>query len=201
MSGGAIERRYTDAQRDALAVAYEDRGIRPAAAIVALAATGDLVEGLEPFTVANDQTVHKAVATLRKRRAGMASSAIGKLPPRDATERLRRTLAERIDEELEREGRKPKGKRDMEKLRQIGRAINEHARIPAPRDTVSTTTIGSGSDRGEQGATRGGIAGPLLTAHRGSGQTAHEGDNASAAHTDNASDGVAAGQQHHNDTG
>lgn len=166
---GAFEAVYTDEQRDALATAYEDRRIRPARRVVELAQAGELQPGLAPFTVhGGDNTVRDMARKLRARRTGRAASEAAKRPPRDAIEALRVRLLSAIEHELtacERDQKKPRGKADPERLRQIGRALREAAAIPT-RDEPTPPKPGHGpKDARQGGATRPGpgtLAGGIL---------------------------------------
>lgn len=162
---------YTDAQRDALAIAYEDRRVRPARLVVDLAERGELAEGLEPFKVHGGvNTVRDFARKLRVRRAGEHSSALAKQPPRDAIETLRRRLVTVCEETLTALEKQKPEQRDVERIRQLGRAIREAAAIPAPTDPPPPRPGHTGKDQTTgrtEGVTRGGIAGGVLAAaHR-----------------------------------
>src|SRR4051812_37997039 len=92
---------YTDEQRDALAEAYEDRGIRPAHRVAALAEAGELKEGLAAFKVKGGaNTVRDMARRRRNQRAGRITSELAQMPPRDAIEALRRRLVNAVDAHL-----------------------------------------------------------------------------------------------------
>ena len=162
--------RYSDEQREALAVAYAERRIRPARRVVALAAAGELEYNgapLLPFE-AKESTVRTLGSALLRRRAGLATSQLAAAPPSDAVEALRRRLVNAADagvSELERR-RRGKGGVDFERLRQAARAVREIAAIPGsgePRPPAPGATVNGVRDGG---ATRGGLAGEILRAHR-----------------------------------
>lgn len=170
--GERFEARYTQAQRDALATAYEDRRVRPAARVVALAEAGELEPGLPAFRVPGGvNTVRDFARKLRQRRAGEHTSELSKLPPRDAIEQLRRRLVNVCDQVLQDIERTPAAKRDMERIRQAGRAIREAAAIPGPTDPTPPRPGHTKTPEGKrpEGETRGGPAGTLLKAHRAQG--------------------------------
>ena len=159
--------KYSQDQRDAMAYAYEDRGIRPARRVVELAAAGELTlngERLEPFTT-NLDTVRDQARILRKRRAGELTSRLVAESPRDAVETLRRRLVSLADSEIgELEKQKP-GKRDPERMRQLARVVLEASRIPGPSDPRPANE----RDRtGQRVESRHGLAGALVKAHRAS---------------------------------
>lgn len=165
---GAFTPRYTEAQRDAIAHAYEDRRIRPASKVAALAAAGELEhqgQQLEPFTVP-ENTVRDFARILRKRRRGELTSELANQPHRDAIETLRQRYVSLADQELAYEERQPAGSRDPERLRQIGRLLREAAALPA-RDDPAPRAPGSKAGTGKQteAPTRGGLAGAILADH------------------------------------
>jgi hypothetical protein len=165
----AWEAVYTQQQRDAVAYAYEDRRIRPAKRVVTLAAAGELeLNGtlLDPFEVNEDSVRHYA-RVLRKERAGQVTSQLSDQAPRDAVEQLRRRLVNVADAELKRQERAArKDGADSEKLRQIARAVREIAALPGPNDPAPPAPGAKAAGQRTGGETRGGIAGPLLAAHR-----------------------------------
>jgi hypothetical protein len=183
---------YTDEQRDAIASAWNDRGVRPASRVVELAAAGELTRPdgskLDAFAVP-EGTVRSLARHARKRRRGDVASRLADETPRDAVENLRRRLVAVADHELQRLERaqrtKPRDAIDVEQLRQVSRAVLEISRLPGPTDprTPSATTRDADGRKGPE--TRGGLAGPLLAAHRagtlpaapvqtGGSQAAHE---------------------------
>lgn len=165
--GAAFEEVYTDEQRDAMAEAYVDRGIRPARKVVELAEAGQLVDGLEPFKVGGgDGTVRDLASKLKKRRAGKLASDVAKQPPRDAIEGLRVRLVSAIDHELtaiERAQRNARGKAaiDPERLRQVARAVREAALIPEPGKVAPPATPPREAGK-RSSVTKGGLAGAIL---------------------------------------
>jgi hypothetical protein len=164
MSGG-FQATYTDAQRDALARAFTERGIRPAARVVALAEAGELEPGLEPFTVAGGpNSVRTFAARLRKRQSGELVSELAKGPPRDAVEALRRRLVHLVESMLTDAERKRKhGTLRPVDIGPIARALRELAAIPGPHEqrTVQPGERTPG-DRTRDGKTRTGVAAAML---------------------------------------
>lgn len=174
---------YTDAQREAMAEAYEDHGIRPAAKVAVLAEAGKLPAGLEPFEVKGGAaTVRDCARKLRNRRAGRLASETAKRPPRDAIESLRIRLLSAIDHELAQvEGdQRKRGKDakpvDPERLRQLARALREAAAIPERTDpTPPKPGHGPKAER-VGGQTRGTttLGGQILADANREGETAHD---------------------------
>jgi hypothetical protein len=167
--------KYTDEQRDAVAEAYEDRGIRPASKVVALAKAGELTYNgrqLDPFEMPV-LYVNELARNLRRKRQGKAKSGLADTDPRDAVEALRRRLVSAADNMLQDvERRQRRGKhdpKDPELLRQIARAAREIAAMPGkddPRPVAPGQKIpGTGANNGDR--TQGGLAGSILHAHRG----------------------------------
>jgi hypothetical protein len=163
--------KYTDQEREALGVAVVDRGIPPAR-VVELAAAGELtLDGarLEPFET-NVHTVRDRAAKLKKRRAGAQRSELEKTNPRDALEQLRVRLVRLADRELAAEERKKAGTCDPERIRQLARAGREIAAIPdrtAPAPVAPGQKVPGAGNVVNGGATRGGMAGAILKAARG----------------------------------
>lgn len=176
---------YTDEQREAMAAAYVDRGIRPARAVVELAERGELAEGLAPFKVTGGaNTVRDCARKLRDRRAGRLASEAAKSNPRDAVEALRVRLLSAIDHELAEVEKAQKRRKpaDPEQLRQLGRALREAAAVPT-RDEARPPKPGHGPVGGEArkgGANRPGpgtLAGRILAdAESGTAQGASPSD-------------------------
>lgn len=159
---------YTPQQREAMAVASVDRGIKPARRIVELAASGELTldgETLLPFAT-NVNTVRDCARLLKKRRAGELKSDLATMPARDAIETLRRRLIAVADRELEQVESMPRGKVGLERLRQIVRVVREAAALPGPDDPrppqPGQRKPGTGEHEG--GRTSGGMAGAILSA-------------------------------------
>jgi len=164
----AFQTVYTSTQREALAVTYVDRKVRPARRVVDLAAAGSLeLDGvtLEPFKT-NENTVRDEARKLRNRRAGKVKSEVAAMPPRDAVEALRRRFVNVLDAELEAVENRPRGKRDPERLRQIARALREVAAIPGPTEPrpVKPGQKNPGTQTTNGGTTKGGLAGAILAA-------------------------------------
>ena len=166
---------YTPEQRDALAIAYLDRRIRPAQRVADLAAEGTLEEGMAPFqTSAN--TVRHYASELRKRRAGEIAADLAKVSHRDAIDALRLQLLSATEHELRRINRslrnpnrsESRQKHDADMLKTLVRTVREAAAIPektAPTPSAPGQTDGQGGNTaGKVGG--GKLAGPLLTAHR-----------------------------------
>jgi hypothetical protein len=161
--------KYTAEQRDAMAHAFEDRGIRPASRVVALAAEGKLtVDGrrVDAFDC-NENTVRDEASKLRRRRAGDRRSKLIAETPRDSVEALRRQLVSLTDRELAALKRRKAGTVSGEQLRQIARAVRELAAIPGPDDPrpVAPGARTPGTGERESQRTTGGLAGQVLAAH------------------------------------
>lgn len=160
-----FEARYTPDQRAAIAIAYVDRGIRPARAIVELAAAGELTfEGKKlPAFTTNTGTINAFSAKLRRDRAGIGPSRIASLPAREAIEELRRRLVTMADRMLSAEETRAPSKVDPERLRQIARAIREAAAIPAQNEPATVKPGHRNATGGRDSAhTRGGLAGDIM---------------------------------------
>lgn len=175
----AFKRKYTAEQREAVAIAYEDRRIHPYRRVVDLAAAGDLEHNgvkLEPFTIPKS-TVSSEVARLRRRRAGEVTSQLSGLPPRDGIEVVRQRLLNSADAMLQVEERKTPEQRNPGRLREIARMMREVAAIPGPGEPRPPAPGQKVNGQRDGGETRGGEGSRILTAHRataeGSG-AAHE---------------------------
>ena len=160
---GAFARVYSDEQRDALAHARAVLRIKPAQRISELAAAGELRspagEPLEAFHVPA-QTVRDIGRRYEKRRAGLERSATAELAPADALENLRRRLLSAADHELSELERRQALRRpaDLERLRQIARAVREAAALPSSAAPAPSSSPEPGR------RTRGGLAGQILRA-------------------------------------
>lgn len=138
--------RYTPEQKQALAAAYLDRGIRPSAAVLELAEQGELTLGSEklpPFTV-NPKSFQSLMSDERKRRSGRTRKQIVRIAHIDAVEDLRQRYVAVADHELrkieDQQGfRGNKGEIDLERLRQVGRLIREAAALPAQKGDRAKT--------------------------------------------------------------
>ena len=157
--------KYTDDQREAMASAIVDRGIRPAERVSALARAGELTlngEKLDAFDPPAS-TVRSCARKLRQRRAGTLKRDIEKENPRDALEQLRLRLVRVADQELAVQERKRRGHRDPEKIRQIARAAREIAAIPE-RPLPPPGKVDPDTGRKPSGPTTGGLGGAILAA-------------------------------------
>lgn len=199
-----FDAKYSDEQRDAAAIAYLDRNIRPAGRVVQLAKRGELRYGdeiLEPFDITPD-AVRTYASRLRKSRAGELKSGLTDAAPRDAVEMLRRRLVSAADNMLQAiERRQRRGKhdpKDPELLRQIARAAREIAALPSkddPRPVAPGQHIpGAGANNGDR--TRSGLAGSILHAHRGTRVHANEEDPRQSASTEQDIDGERSAAQY-----
>jgi hypothetical protein len=163
--------RYTQAQREALAAAFEQPGVT-ARDVVELAAAGALTHPsgamLDPF-IATQSTVRSQARRERLRRQrDAANTRLAELPARDALERMRVRLADAIEAELRRieieQAQNPDRSVDAEQLRQLTRAVREFTWIPGP-DERRPAPPGAKRDGVRQGGeTRGGLAGRILRA-------------------------------------
>lgn len=165
---GHLAEKYTTAQREAMATAYIDRGIRPARRVVEAAARGELVldgETLEPFPT-SEGTVRDVARKLKNRRAGKAKSAIAQMRGHDGPAALKRRLLAAADQELAVEEGKRRGRRDIPRLQQIARMAREASAIPEPGDPIPVKPGEKipGTQQTAGGKTRGGLAGAILQA-------------------------------------
>jgi hypothetical protein len=170
--------KYNDAQREAVAIAYEDKRVRPAGRVAEMAARGELQapngDMLEPFEIRAD-AVRTYGARLRRGRRGELKAGLTNAPPRDAIEALRRRLISAADDALKRSERRLRSNsittKDVEMARQIARLIREAAAIPGPEDPrpvkPGQKIPGTGANNGDR--TSGGLAGTILAAHSGKG--------------------------------
>jgi hypothetical protein len=134
----AFDRKYSNAQADAIASAWNDRGMRPAKRVQELARAGELTDPTarrrSPGLRSQRARSARSRATRRRRRRGEIRSPLSEAGPRDAIEIMRRRMANMIDGEMAVEERKRPGTRDAERLRQLNRALLELARLPGPTD-------------------------------------------------------------------
>ncbi len=164
--------KYTEQQREALAGAFVDDGVRPANRVVEMAALGKLeVRGqrVEPFEAHPDSVRHFA-RVLRKRRANADTSELLAAPPQRAVEILRRRLVALVEMETQRIERQQADPAAPpvpgEVLRQLARALREIAALPGPTDE---RPLAPGEKRDGVrigGETRGGLAARALALHR-----------------------------------
>jgi hypothetical protein len=159
-----IAAKYSVEERDAMGVGMVDRGM--SAHEVKAAAEAGLLERsdgtrLPPFDPPVS-SIRAYARVVRKRRAGKASSEAAKLPPRDAVESVRIRLIRMIDLELATEERKRNGKRDLERIRQLGRAAREAAALP---ELNGPRPPSPGSKAAGSNPTSGGLGGAILKAH------------------------------------
>jgi hypothetical protein len=163
--------KYTQRQREAMAAAFETPGVT-GLDVVERAAAGALMHPsgatLGPFAT-TQSTVRALARRARQRRDREAANGrLSELPSRDATERMRCALADRIEAEFDRidiehaEGRSVSG----EVLRQLGRAIREFCWIPGPNEPRPQAPGAKREGVRQGGKTRGGLAGQILLASR-----------------------------------
>jgi hypothetical protein len=162
----AFDRKYSNEQADAIASAWNDRGMRPAKRVQELARAGELTdptgEKIPGFEIA-EGTIRSLARHARRRRRGEIHSPLSEAGPRDAIEILRRRMANMIDGEMAVEERKRPGNRDVERLRQLNRALLELARLPGPTEPRPLSPAAKDADgRRTEGAARGGLAGPMM---------------------------------------
>lgn len=171
-----FQAKYSDEQREAVAIAYVDRKVRPAKAVCDLAARGELPHDgkqLEPFTIGPD-AVRTYAARLRKGRNGQLKSGLTDAPPKDAIEALRIRLISAADDALKRVERRMRATncsaKDIELARQVARLIREAAAIPGPneaRPVPPGAKVPGAGNKTNGGTTRAGLAGSILASHRG----------------------------------
>jgi hypothetical protein len=169
----AFDRKYSNAQADAIASAWNDRGMRPAKRVQELARAGELTdptgEKIPGFEIA-EGTIRSLARHARRRRRGEIHSPLSEAGPRDAIEILRRRMANMIDGEMAVEERKRPGNRDVERLRQLNRALLELARLPGPTDPRPASPATRGPDGKQlEGVAKGGLAGPMMRDLRSNG--------------------------------
>ncbi len=173
---GRLETKWTAEQREAVATAYLDRGIRPAKRIQQLARTGQLAPGLEPLDMPTS-TIYAAARQLQQRRAGEALR--GQSPARTSqtVQGLRRRLTIVADRELgilEAEQLKanktsePQQRRRITLIRELGRAVREIAALPQEGERGIPPGTEQHGQRAHGGPEPGPntLAGRALAAHR-----------------------------------
>jgi hypothetical protein len=169
----AFDRKYSNEQADAVASAWNDRGIRPAKRVSELAAAGELTTPLGdklPGFAIPEGTIRSLARHARRRRRGEIRSPLSEAGPRDAIEIMRRRMANMIDGEMAVEERKRPGTRDAERLRQLNRALLELARLPGPTDPRPLSPAAKDADgKRTEGGARGGLAGPMMRDLRSNG--------------------------------
>lgn len=136
---GFANKVYTGEQCEAMYLAVDRFKLR-AAEVQNRARAGSLAPDLEPFEVPIN-SVRSIVRRERRRRAGLAVSAVAELPAHDAVEALRRRLVSAADHELRRwEGRQKRASTAKQAeevtagLRSVARLVKEAAAIPGPND-------------------------------------------------------------------
>jgi hypothetical protein len=169
----AFDRKYSNAQADAIASAWNDRGMRPAKRVQELARAGELTdptgEKIPGFEIA-EGTIRSLARHARRRRRGEIRSPLSEAGPRDAIEIMRRRMANMIDGEMAVEERKRVGNRDAERMRQLCRAALEAARLPGPTDPRPLSPAAKDADgKRTEGGARGGLAGPMMRDLRSNG--------------------------------
>lgn len=153
--------KYTDRQRDAVAHAWNVRGIRPASRVVAAAAAGDLEldgERLDAFEI-SESSVRDLARKDRNRRAGKAAGTLAAGDPLDAIEAIRRRLLGIAEHELAalERGQKAGKPADGEAIRRLAKAAQEIRRIP---DRSAPANPRPGARPGEKHAADAEPAGP-----------------------------------------
>jgi hypothetical protein len=161
--------KYTQPQREAMAAAFEQPGVT-GRDVVELAVAGLLTHPsgatLGPFTTTQSTVRALARRGRQRREREAANTRLSELPPRDATERMRCALADRIEAELDRidieqaQGRPVSG----EVLRQLARAVREFCWIPGPDEPRPQAPGAKRNGIRQGGKTRGGLAGQILLA-------------------------------------
>jgi hypothetical protein len=145
----AFDPKYSHAQREAIASAWNDRGVRPARRVVELARAGELTDAAGdkvPGFEIPEGTIRSLARHARRRRRGEIRSPLSEAGPRDAIEIIRRRLVNMIDGEMAVQERKRPGSRDPERIRQLARAALEAARLPGPTDPRPSSPATRGPD-------------------------------------------------------
>lgn len=168
-----FQRVYSDEQKEAIAQAWADHGIRPARIISERAEAGELeIEGKKiPAFKLPVLTVREIGKKELRRRAGRGLGRAANVEHRDATEAFRRRLAGAIDHELdivERAQRRKHDKKsdepgiDVVRLQKLGRALREFAALPGRNDRPAVAPKPQGSNATDQS-----LAGKLRRSVRG----------------------------------
>jgi hypothetical protein len=173
----AFDPKYSHAQREAIASAWNDRGVRPAKRVVELARAGELTdsngEKVPGFEIP-EGTIRSLARHARRRRRGEIRSPLSEAAPRDAIEIIRRRMVNMIDGEMAFEERKRVGTRDAERMRQLCRAALEAARLPGPTDPRPPSPATKDAEGKRQGPAYAGLAGPLMRELRSNGAAGGE---------------------------
>jgi hypothetical protein len=173
----AFDRKYSHEQADAVASAWNDRGIRPATRVSELAAAGELTtpqgDRLPAFEIP-EGTIRSLARHARRRRRGEIRSPLSEAAPRDAIEIIRRRMVNMIDGEMAVEERKRPGNRDAERIRQLARAALEAARLPGPTDPRPASPATKDAEGKRTGGAHGGLAGPMMRDLRSNGAAGGE---------------------------
>lgn len=185
---GAFQRKWSDEQRDAMVSARLDRGMTYRR-VMELATAGALTapdgSKLAPFKPPLS-TVASLARDEKKRRMGRQTTQLAQLEPRDAIEALRRRLLSAADTVLQVEEKKAPEKRDLDRMREVGRCVREFAAIKAPSDEPSRKPGQRENGRQPEAPTRTGMAGALIAAHRkAEGPTAPDGHTETQTNTEN----------------
>jgi hypothetical protein len=163
--------KYTPAQREAMAAAFDQLG-HTGKEVVELAAAGALTHPngatLGPFTATESAVRSEAGRARYRREREAARTRLSELPWRDAVELLRCRLGDMLEREMDRieieRAQNPDRPIDAEHLRQLGRAVREFQCIPGPDDPRPPAPGAKRNGVRQGGETRGGLAGPLLRA-------------------------------------
>jgi hypothetical protein len=165
-----IASRYSRWQREAIAATYASPGVT-AGQVAALAADGGLCHPnggcVGPFDVP-ENTVRSIARRECSKEAGTHATRLSDMAPRDAVERMRLQLADVIEDEFDRIDleREEGGSVTGEALRQVARAVREFASIPGPTDPRPPKPGAKVNGVRDGSETRGGLAGPIVTASR-----------------------------------
>jgi hypothetical protein len=155
------ERVYSGEQREGVITAYAQPGVT-ARRVVELAAAGELPgsdgEPLPPFEVP-ENTVRDLARKAHK--AAERPSPLLALAARDAVDALRQRLVSLADAELKALEGQTDGKRNLERMRQAGKVLEQCSRIPGPADPRPPSRPGGRASGGASGQ-----AGALLREHR-----------------------------------
>lgn len=164
----AFDRKYSDAQYEAIWDAHFARGLRYDR-IAQLAADGQLTKD-EPFEI-QARYVGDLCRAEKKRRAGKNRSKLAELGHTESNDAMRAALLNLWDSERIIVERQKPGDRDLARIEHMAKVALAITRLPAAKDTRprNPATRDENGERGERLA--GGPGGLLLAAHRASQQS------------------------------
>lgn len=167
---GAFQTRYSKEQKEAVAHAFLDRGIRPLAKILTMAQEGQLTlhnRRIEAFEMVAG-SAREEIKRERRRRAARVGTGLPSMPHADAMEDARKRLLGVVENELSVMERKQRAKPntthiDPATVREWARAMREISHLSPDAETQGRRPGQTASDGSKQeGETRNGLAADIL---------------------------------------